>query len=209
MPLLMQVLSRCKRLAKSQPNIWTVEALYGRNKNPLTSIIALEGIKALVAALPSIIEDPLSQSAREKALYGAWLCGTCLGTVEMGLHHKLCHTLGGSFNMPHAETHTIVLPHALAYNAPKIPNAMKKLAEVFPKTTENTDGNAINGLNKLLTDLKVKRGLKDYGMKEEDIEKATDIAMSKPYWNPREIEKPLLQELLRRCWAGEEARDDL
>ncbi len=53
-----------------------------------------------------------------KALYGAWLGGMALGAVGMALHHKLCHTLGGSFNLPHAETHTVMLPHATAYTAP-------------------------------------------------------------------------------------------
>lgn len=123
----------------------------------------------------------------------------------MALHHKLCHTLGGSFNLPHAETHTIVLPHALAYNVPKIPDAMKKLAEVLP----DSDGDAIKGLNVLLTKLKVKRGLKEYGMKEEDVDKAAEIAVSNPYWNPREIEKAPLRETIRRCWAGEEASANL
>ncbi|MCJ1431812.1 hypothetical protein MMC27_001167 [Xylographa pallens] len=182
-----------------------VEALYARNTNPIMCLLAQEGIKALAEALPDIIQDPSSQAARSKALYGAWLCGTCLGSVGMALHHKLCHTLGGSFNMPHAETHTIVLPHALSYNAPKIPEAMKQLALALPES----DGDAIKGLNVLLAKLKVKRGLQDFGMKEADIDKAADIAVSNPYWNPREIEKGPIRELIRRCWAGEEARADL
>jgi len=182
-----------------------VEALYARNTNPIMCLLAQEGTRALAEALPDIIQDPSSQAARSKALYGAWLCGTCLGSVGMALHHKLCHTLGGSFNMPHAETHTIVLPHALSYNAPKIPEAMKQLALALPES----DGDAIKGLNVLLTKLKVKRGLKDFGMKEADIDRAAEIAVSNPYWNPREIEKGPIRELIRRCWAGEEARADL
>ena len=167
--------------------------------------LAQKGIKALAEALPEIVQDPSSQIARSQALYGAWLCGTCLGSVGMALHHKLCHTLGGSFNMPHAETHTIVLPHALSYNAPTIPEAMRRLALALPES----NGDAIKGLNVLLTKLKVKRGLKDFGMKEADIDKAADLAVSNPYWNPREIEKGPIRELIRRCWAGEKARADL
>src|SRR6266702_4224475 len=91
-----------------------VEALYARDRNPLVSLMALEGIAALVGALPRIVVDPGDRRARANALYGAWLCGICLGAVGMALHHKLCHTLGGTFDLPHAETHTIVLPHALA-----------------------------------------------------------------------------------------------
>ncbi|MCJ1351535.1 MAG: hypothetical protein MMC33_001519 [Icmadophila ericetorum] len=182
-----------------------VEALYARNTNPIVALIAKEGVKALAKALPEIVEDPTSPSARWNALYGAWLCGYVLGSVSVGLHHKLCHTIGGSFNMPHAETHTIVLPHALSYNAPAVPKAMKELVEVLP----GSDGDAIKGLNVLLSKLKVKRALKDFGMKEEDIDRAAEIATMNPYWNPREIEKRPLREIIRRCWAGEDARADL
>jgi alcohol dehydrogenase class IV len=150
------------------------------------------------------MENPKSKSARERAQYGAWLCGTCLGTSAIALHHKLCHTLGGSFNLPHAETHTIVLPHALSYNAPAIPQVMDQLAKVFP----DSQGDAITGMNLLLEKLKVKRALKDFGMKETDIDKATEIAMQAQYPNPRSLQKGALRELVRRAWAGESARAD-
>ncbi|TKA72183.1 hypothetical protein B0A49_02892 [Cryomyces minteri] len=182
-----------------------VEALYARNTNPVITLLALEGIRALASALPTIISDPSSQPARSSAQYGAWLCGSCLGSVGMALHHKLCHTLGGSFNLPHAETHTIVLPHALAYNAPAIPAAMEKLAAALP----GSEGDAVKGLNVLLAKLKVKRGLKEFGMKEDDIDRAADIAVANPYWNPRAVERDGIRELIRRAWAGEEARADL
>ncbi|RDL41765.1 Dehydroquinate synthase-like protein [Venustampulla echinocandica] len=182
-----------------------VEALYSRNANPIISLLAIEGIKQLSTSLPKIVTSPSDLVSRQSALYGAWLCGTCLGAVGMSLHHKLCHTLGGSFNMPHAETHTIILPHALAYNAPALPEVMKSLAGALP----DSDGDAIVGLNRLLQSLKVKRGLKDLGFKEEQIDLAAQIAVGNPYWNPRPVEIGPIRELLRRAWAGEDARADL
>lgn len=109
--------------------------------------------------------------------------------------------------MPHAETHTIILPHALAYNAPAVGDKiMKKLGDAFP----GTEGDAVKALTTLLRRLKVKRGLRDLGFKEEDIDKAAELAaVGNPYWNPRVIEKDLIRELLRRAWAGEDAREDL
>ncbi|KAF5609131.1 ADH4-alcohol dehydrogenase IV [Fusarium pseudoanthophilum] len=115
-----------------------VEALYAQNTNPITSILALEGIKSLTEALPQIVENPDSNAPRDQALYGAWLCGTVLGTSSMGLHHKICHTLGGSFGLPHAETHTVMLPYSFSSNAPYIPEQMAKLAAVLPRS----DGDA-------------------------------------------------------------------
>lgn len=182
-----------------------MEALYARNGNPIIRLLAVEGVRQLATALPEVVADPSSKSARSTALYGAWLCGTCLGSVGMSIHHKLCHTLGGSFDLPHAETHTAVLPHAISYNAPKIPEAMDSLADALP----GSEGDAIRGLNVLLSKLKVKRGLKDYGLKESDIDKAADIAVSNPYWNPREIERAPIRELIRRIWAGEEAKANI
>lgn len=183
-----------------------VEALYARNTNPIINLLAVEGARALATALPQITAGEVeARDPRPLALYGAWLCGTCLGAVGMSLHHKLCHTLGGSFGLPHAETHTAVLPHAVAYNAPAVPEAMGKLAGALP----GSGGDAVRGLNVLLDKLGVKRGLKEFGMKEADVDRAADIAVSNPYWNPREIERGPIRELIRRVWAGEPARADL
>jgi alcohol dehydrogenase class IV len=181
------------------------EALYAQNGNPITKLFAQEGIKAIARALPELLRDKSSISARTNAQYGAWLCGTCLGSVGMSLHHKLCHTLGGSFNLPHSETHTIVLPHALAYNATKVPAAMKMLADALP----DSNGDAIKGLNALLAKTEAPRSLKAFGMKESDIDRAADIAVSNAYWNPRAVERDLIREVIRRAWAGEDARKDL
>ncbi|PVI05546.1 maleylacetate reductase [Periconia macrospinosa] len=181
------------------------EALYAQKGDPITNLFAQEGTRALARALPELVKDKSSVSARRDAQYGAWLCGTCLGSVGMSLHHKLCHTLGGTFNLPHSETHTIVLPHALAYNAPKVPEAMKMLADALPES----NGDPIQGLNTLLAKTNAPRSLKAFGMKEEDIDKAADIAVSNAYWNPRSVERDLIREVIRRAWAGEDARTDL
>lgn len=182
-----------------------VETLYASNANPITSMLALEGTKALAEALPAIVKHPEARESRERALYGAWLCGTCLGSAIVGLHHKLCHILGGSFGLPHAETHTIILAHALSYNAPAIPEQMKQLAMILP----GSEGDALNGLNLLLEKLQAPGALRDLGMEESDIDKAVDLAMGNQYPNPRALEKEPLRELIRRAWAGEPANANL
>ena len=108
-----------------------VEALYAQDGNPITSLMAEEAIRALAAGLPSILENPQDIEARGNALYGAWLAGVALGATGVALHHKLCHTLGGSFNLPHAETHSIVLPHAARYNRDAAPEAMARVARAL------------------------------------------------------------------------------
>lgn len=90
------------------------EGLYAHEGNPIMSLLAEESIRSMAEGLRALKKDPLCTSARDACLYGAWLCGTVLGNVGMALHHKRCHTLGGRFNLPHAETHTIGLPHAIA-----------------------------------------------------------------------------------------------
>ncbi|KAK0760443.1 hypothetical protein N5P37_006637 [Trichoderma harzianum] len=182
-----------------------VEALYAHDSNPIISLLAIEGVKSLAESLPAIMDSPTDLNARSMAQYGAWLCGLCLGSVGMALHHKLCHVLGGSFNLPHAETHAVILPHSLAYNAPNIPEVMKKLADVLP----GSNGDAVQGLSFLLKRLKLQRGLQSFGFKDEDIDKAADIATSNPYSNPRPVERPLIRELIRRAYAGEDARVDM
>lgn len=175
-----------------------IEALYAANTTPIVTLMALEGIKALAEALPKILSNGSSKDARERALYGAWLCGTCLGNSSMGIHHKLCHMLGGSYGLPHSETHTILLPHSLAYNAPAIPRQMELLAPVFP----GSDGHAVKGLNLLLEQLGAPRALKDFGLKGSDLDNATRKALSARYPNPRQLQAEGIRELLGRAWAG-------
>ena len=174
-----------------------VEALYAQSRNPIISLIAAEGIGALARALPRIAETPGDVAARSDAQYGAWLCGTCLGAVGMALHHKLCHTLGGTFELPHAETHTIILPHALAYNAPAAPDAIKRLRQALGADDPAT------ALYDLAGAVGAARALRDLGMPEGGIDRAVDLALANPYWNPRPLERDGIRNLLKRAWAGE------
>ncbi|MBC7470552.1 MAG: iron-containing alcohol dehydrogenase, partial [Ramlibacter sp.] len=147
-------------------------------------------------ALPAIRKAPHDAQGRSDALYGAWLCGTVLASVDMALHHKLCHTLGGGFNLPHAETHTIVLPHALAYNASAAPEAVARV------------GRALGGESgpQAVYDLAKDNGapvaLRDLGMSQADLDRACDIAMRNPYPNPRPLERVALRQLLQKAFEG-------
>ena len=173
------------------------EGLYARDGNPVMSLMAEEGIRALAGGLRGVEADAGNIDARSDCLYGAWLCGTVLGHVGMALHHKLCHTLGGSFNLPHAETHTIVLPHALAYNSAAAPEAMARIARAIGAP------DAARGLFNLAADLGAPTALRDIGMKEADLDRACAIALSNPYWNPRPIERDALRLLLQNAWEGQ------
>jgi maleylacetate reductase len=175
-----------------------VEALYAREQNPLVSLMAEEGIKSLARALPKIKADTGDIEARTEALYGAWLCGSCLNAVGMSLHHKLCHTLGGTFNLPHADTHAAVLPHAVAYNASADPQAMARIARALGAD------DAAGGLFALAEGTGARRSLQQLGMREEDIDRAADLAVQNPYWNPRPVERGAVRALIARAWAGAE-----
>ena len=172
------------------------EGLYSTEGNPVMDLMACEGIAALGRALPAIKKVPGDMAARGDALYGAWLCGMVLGNVGMSLHHKLCHTLGGSFNLPHAETHTIVLPHALAYNAAAAPQAMQKIAAALGGS------NAAQAVFDLAKVNGAPVALKDIGMKESDLDKACDIAMQNQYPNPRPLERSAIRQLLQDAFEG-------
>jgi alcohol dehydrogenase class IV len=173
-----------------------VEALYSENANPVTSLMAEEGIRALALSLPRVVRAPDDLEARTTALYGAWLGGAVLGSVGMAIHHKLCHTLGGTLNLPHAETHTIVLPHAAAYNRDAAPEAMARVARALG--TED----AAEGLYDLAAAVGAKTALKDIGMREADIDRVADLVTQNPYHNPRPITREAVRALLVDAYEG-------
>ena len=172
------------------------EGLYAQDANPVISLMAEEGIRALAQGIGKVAEQPDDLDARGDCLYGAWLCGAVLGSVGMALHHKLCHTLGGTFNLPHAETHTIVLPHALVYNRDAAPQAMKRIARALGTT------DAAQGAFELARSNGAPTALKDIGFKEADIDILLDIALENPYWNPRPVERAPLRALLEAAYEG-------
>ncbi|SIN67568.1 Alcohol dehydrogenase, class IV [Parasphingorhabdus marina DSM 22363] len=179
-----------------------VEALYSESANPVLCMLAEEAVSSMVSALGKLSEAGQTIAgeelleARTDALYGAWLCGTCLGLGGVALHHKLCHVLGGSFDLPHAETHTVVLPHALAYNAPAIAEPMDRL-----KRAMGTDDPAGR-----LYDIAKQGGapvsLRELGMPAEGIASAVRSTLDNPYFNPRELEAEGLTQLLESAWHG-------
>ncbi len=167
-----------------------VEGLYAVDGNPIVSLMAEDGIRALAVALQK------GRAGHDEALYGAWLCGTVLGSVSMALHHKLCHVLGGTFNLPHAETHTVILPHATAYNAVGADEAMARIARALSASS------APAGLFDLAQRLGAPIALKDIGMTEEGLDKAADIAAANPYPNPRPLERSAIRQLLDDAFHG-------
>ncbi len=173
-----------------------VEALYAQDQNPVTSMMAEEGTRALARSLPRIMEHPGDIDARGEALYGAWLCGTCLNAVGMALHHKLCHTLGGTFDLAHADVHTVVIPHATAYNAPAAPEAMRRIANAIGAR------DAALGLFELAKRLGAPTSLQAIGMKADGIDKAADIAVKNPYWNPRPVDRAGIHRLIDNAFHG-------
>lgn len=174
-----------------------VEALYAEDGSPVISLMAEEGIRALGGALPRLAAADDDRAARSDALYGAWLCGIALGGAAMALHHKLCHTLGGTFDLPHAETHAIVLPHAAAYNASAAPEAMARVARALGAA------DAPAALHALGRAVGAPKALRDLGMPEAGIDAAADLAVKSPYANPRPIERAGIRALIARAWAGE------
>lgn len=172
------------------------EGLYAQDANPIISLFAEDGIRALGNALPRVIAQPDDLEARSDCLYGAWLCGAVLGSVGMALHHKLCHTLGGTFNLPHAETHTIVLPHVLAYNSSAAPQAISRIARAL------WADDAAQGVFDVANGNGAPTALKDIGLTSADLDVAVDLTLENPYWNPRPVERVSLRKLLEDAFHG-------
>jgi maleylacetate reductase len=173
-----------------------VEALYAQERTEESSHLAMQGLRKFRKALPAVIADPLDLAARKATQQGAWACGTVLGRVGMALHHKLCHTLGGSFDLPHAETHAIVLPHAIAYNAAAVSELLVPVAKLFGADDPAEAVWSFSG------SLGAPMALKDLGLAKADLDSAAEIATRNPYWNPREITREGIRALLWRAWSG-------
>jgi alcohol dehydrogenase class IV len=173
-----------------------VEGLYGRDTNPLMSLLAAEGIRTLSRALPVVVKEPADMEARTEALYGAWLAGIVLGAVGMAVHHNISHVLGGTFGLIHANAHTVVLPHAVAFNREATPEAMRTIAEALGTK------DAAQGIYDLELRIGAPTSLKQIGMNADQLDRAAKIVVEHAYYNPRPVEYEGIRQLLQNAYQG-------
>jgi alcohol dehydrogenase class IV len=173
-----------------------VEALYAPDANPISAMMATEGLAALARSLPAVIRDVRNLDARTDAMYGAWLGGSTLATTTVGIHHKLCHVLGGTFNLPHAEVHTVILPHATAFNRDAAPDAMEQIAGALGTN------DAAAGLFDLAVRLGAPTSLRQIGMPRDGLDRAAKLATESPYANPRPVTCDAVRHLLEQAYEG-------
>ncbi len=177
-----------------------MEGFYAPDRNPVVEAMCRDAMRAFHRALPILLTDPQNRAARADALYAAWCCSTMLGQVSMALHHKLAHVLGGSFGLPHAETHAVLLPHTAAFNAVAVPELLTPISDVF-------GGPAGAGLWDFARDMGAPLRLADLGMTEPDLDRAADVAMTNAYWNPRPFARRDIRELLQAAYDGRRPTD--
>jgi maleylacetate reductase len=176
----------------------SVESLYATGHNPVTSALALEAVRAIARSLPAVMADPADVAGRSDLLYGAYLSGIALGTTSAGLHHKLCHVLGGTFNLVHADAHAAVLPHAVAFNAAALPDEMARLADALGAP----GGDAAGALWDLAVASGVTTRLADLGLTAEDLPEAAQRAAKEITSNPVAVDADALLGILRGAFDG-------
>ena len=173
------------------------EALYAPEASPVTALVAAQAARSLAHGLPLVVTDPASDPGRAEVLQGAWLAGWCLASSTMSLHHKLCHTLGGTFDLPHAPTHAVVLAHVLAFNLPAAPAAELALRQAL-----DTDDVPAR-VHRLGLELGAGRSLAELGMPAGGIERVVALATADPYANPRPVTAEGIRAVVAAAYAGD------
>jgi maleylacetate reductase len=176
-----------------------VEAFYGPGANPITSLMAEEGIRAIARGVPVAVERPEDLGGRADTLYGAYLAGAAFAVVGSAIHHKICHVLGGAYDLPHADLHTVVLPYAVAFNAAELPEVSERVARALGAPGSD----AAAAIQALATRIGAPTALRDIGMREEDLDEAARLVLEKvPADNPRRADERNIRELLEDAYAG-------
>jgi maleylacetate reductase len=173
-----------------------VEALYAKEANPITSLMAEEGIGALARGIPASVERPADLDARSEAMYGAYLAGAALGVVGMAVHHRICHVLGGTFGLAHSDVNAVVLPYAVRYNQEAAPEAMARVAAALDVSDPAT------GIFDFARGIGAPSSLESLGLRREDLPEVVRLTVGSPPWNPRPVEADGIAELLDDAFAG-------
>ena len=175
-----------------------VDSLWAPKADPINRAYAIESARALAQALRGLASGE-SQAARERALYGCYLSGVAFASAGSGLHHKICHVLGGTFNLPHAETHSVVLRYVAALNLPAVPDTARDLATALGGT------DALAELNRLYEEVRAPASLAELGMPADGIAEAVErVLKAVPAGNPAEVTADNLTALLTAALNGDD-----
>jgi len=173
-----------------------VEALYSKDANPITSLMAEEGIRALVQGLPKAVRDPEDLEGRAQALYGAYLAGAALAVTGMAIHHRICHVLGGTYGLPHGDANAVILPHAVKFNAQAAAEAIARVARAVGVN------DAAAGLFDFAAAIGAPTSLAGLGMQQSDLDEAAKLSIESPLWNPRPVDFDAVRALLEDAYHG-------
>lgn len=173
-----------------------IEALYAFDRSPLTDLMALEAVRLGITGLNKISAEQDEITSRALLMRMSWLSGSVLGSTTMSLHHKICHVLGGTIGLSHSETHTVVLPYVLAYNAVAIPEAYVRLEKAIG------DGDPALNLWKLSRNLGAPTSLEEIGMTAVQISEVAEKIVKTGCQNPRPFDEDSLTAILFGALTG-------
>jgi maleylacetate reductase len=170
-----------------------VEALWAPDATPVSDALATEASRLLLSSLPAVLASPGDVAGRTALQEGAWLAGTCLATVRMGLHHQLAHALGGTFDLPHAELHTLLLAHVVRHNLPAAPAAAARLTAI-------AGGDPAAAIATLAASYDGPRRLRDLGVPADGLRAVAERVAASPYPNPGATDADAVEAVLRAAW---------
>jgi maleylacetate reductase len=173
------------------------EALYAEGANPITSLMSEQGVRVLARGLPRVVAEPGDIDGRTEVLAGAYLAGAAFAVAGSGIHHKICHVLGGAYDLPHAEMHTVVLPHALALVAPSQPEAIGRMAAALGEP--DVPGAVFD----LARRIGAPASLAEIGMPDDHLGEAAALIAEASAGTAMEISEPDARALLDHAFAGQ------
>jgi alcohol dehydrogenase class IV len=173
-----------------------VEAFYGPGANPVSTALAEAGIRALADGLPSAVERPDNLEGRTGTLRGAWLAGAALAVAGTGIHHQICHVLGGAFGLDHGGMNAVLLPHTVRYVTPAVPAAMARVAAALGAA------DAATGCFDLARRLGAPASLAALGLAGAELDRAAELCAGQVTGRPRPARVEELRALLGAAHAG-------
>jgi len=182
-----------------------VDSLWAPSASPVSTALAVEGLRLLAHGLTAVLTEPADLTARERCQSGTYLAAAAFVAAGSGMHHKICHVLGGAYNLEHAAMHAVVLPHVLGFNAPAAPGAADRVATALAGAGFGEGTDALAALLELYSSLGAPRSLGDLGLRANQVDEAASLALEKvPPSNPRPVTQAQMAELIGRAQAGAE-----
>jgi len=153
----------------------SIESFINKDTHGYSEMVSTQAIRFVSANLPTAVADGKNLEARSRMAWAATLAGIAISHANTTLVHAMGHPMSGRFDIGHGEAMSMGLPvmmrHSWMFNMEKFARIAEAMGvDIGRLSLKNAAKRSVAAVEELLDEINLKLRLRDYGIKESDLD---------------------------------------